>query len=224
MPGSHYFDEVPSTPSKPGTVRIDLADLSMDVATDVGVFSRSRLDEGTRILLENAPSPRTSGPILDLGCGYGPITLTWAARRKRTEVWATDVNRRALELTRLNAESANLKNVRTAHPDEFPADVSFGAVYSNPPIRVGKDVLHGMLRRWLGRLLPGGSAFLVVQRNLGADSLAKWLNAEGYPTDRLTSVKGFRILEARPRPGGPVTGVGADATADRGLDEGLGTS
>ncbi len=199
MPGSHYFDEMPGTESRPTLVQVRLPDVSLELSSNAGVFSRNHLDTGTRILLQHAPPPRTPGPILDLGCGYGPIALTWATRRPDTTVWATDVNTRALELTRLNADAAHLENVRTGRPEDVPADIKFGAIYSNPPIRVGKTVLHDMLHQWLPRLLPSAAAFLVVQRNLGSDSLAKWLNSEGYPTTRLTSIKGFRILEARPR-------------------------
>jgi 16S rRNA (guanine1207-N2)-methyltransferase len=195
MASSHYFDQSPGSASDRGLVRIRLADVSLELATDAGVFARDHLDPGTRVLLEHAPAPRTAGAILDLGCGYGPIALTWAQRRTHTTVWATDVNERALALTRENAETAGLANVRVAAPADVPAELRFAAIYSNPPIRVGKANLHDLLHHWLGRLLPDGSAYLVVQRNLGSDSLARWLTAAGYPTTRLTSVNGYRILE-----------------------------
>jgi len=201
MSNSHYFDRTPGAASDRGSVRAELADLELELMTDAGVFSRGRLDLGTRVLLREAPDPRTAGPILDLGCGYGPIALTWALRLKDadTRVWATDVNERALQLARDNAAAAGLTNVEVAAPEDIPADLRFAAIYSNPPIRVGKAALHELLELWLGRLLPEGSAFLVVQRNLGADSLHKWLNESGYSTERLHSAKGYRVLEARPR-------------------------
>lgn len=197
---SHYFDSTPDVASSRRTIEAVLPDVTLRLVTDAGVFSRDRLDPGTRVLLENAPPPRVSGPILDLGCGYGPIALTWASRQKTTQVWATDVNERALDLARENATVANLRNVQVSRPEDIPGDLRFAAIYSNPPIRVGKAVLHSLIRQWIGRLLPDGSAFLVVQRNLGSDSLMKWLNGEGYSTTRVMSAKGFRILEARPRP------------------------
>lgn len=205
MTHSHYFDNTPDVASDRRSIPVVLPDLRLELLTDAGVFSRDRLDPGTRVLLENAPAPRAAGPVLDVGCGYGPIALTWATRRRRTTVWGTDVNDRALDLARENARAAGLGNVFFGRPEEIPGDLAFAAIYSNPPIRVGKAALHDLLHRWLGRLAPGGSAFLVVQRNLGSDSLAKWLTTEGYPTERLTSVKGFRILESRPRAtAGPV--------------------
>ena len=200
MSGSHYFTDVPDVASERRPITVTLPDITLELTTDTGVFSRSRLDPGTRILLEHAPVPRVKGPILDLGCGYGPIALTWASRRRRSSVWGVDINTRALDLVTDNAQALGLRNVQAVLPDDVPEDVRFAAIYSNPPIRIGKGALHGLLHRWLPRLTPDGSAFLVVQRNLGADSLQKWLTTEGYPTTRVTSVNGFRILEARPRP------------------------
>ncbi|MFB6888361.1 class I SAM-dependent methyltransferase [Kitasatospora sp. NPDC056327] len=211
MSGSHYFTGAPEVASERRPITVTLPDLTLELTTDAGVFSRARLDPGTRILLENAPPPRVRGPILDVGCGYGPIALTWASRRKRLPVWAVDVNSRALDLVRHNADALGLGNVQAALPEEVPAELRFAAIYSNPPIRIGKAALRRLLEQWLGRLTPDGSAFLVVQKHLGSDSLQKWLNEQGWPTTRVTSVNGFRILEARPRPAageGPESGRG----------------
>ena len=197
----HYFSARPRVASRGGTVRVSLPDVQLELRTDSGVFSAERLDTGTRILLQHAPAPRVRGDILDLGCGYGPIALTMATRRKRARVWAVDVNERALDLVRENAESTGRSNVVASTPDGVPADVRFAAIYSNPPIRIGKQALHDLLLRWLARLLPGGSAVLVVHKHLGSDSLARWLINAGYPTSRLLSERGYRLLEVRS--GGP---------------------
>ena len=193
---AHYFDPVPAAPSKPRIVRLHLGDLEIELQTDRGVFGSRGVDLGTLVLLRGAPPPPPAGNILDLGCGYGPIALTLARRSPASEVWAVDVNERALDLTRVNAEAAKAANVKACLPDEMPADVRFAAIYSNPPVRVGKEPLHDLLHRWLPRLEEGAKAYLVVQRNLGSDSLAKWLSENGFPTARLASKKGFRILEA----------------------------
>ncbi|MER6914092.1 methyltransferase [Streptomyces sp. NPDC000594] len=195
--GRHYFTADPDVASRPGTVGVRLDDVQLELRTDSGVFSHSRLDAGTKVLLENAPLPRNRGDILDLGCGYGPIALTFASRRKRLRVWAVDVNERALGLVRENAQTAGLGNVTACTPDEVPDDTVFGTIYSNPPIRIGKPEMHAMLLRWLPRLQPGGSAYLVVQKHLGSDSLAKWLNAQGLPTTRLLSQRSYRLLEVQ---------------------------
>ncbi|TDD66436.1 methyltransferase domain-containing protein [Jiangella aurantiaca] len=198
-PPEHYYASTPGVASSRRTIELDLPDLRLTLLTDTGVFSFKQLDAGTRVLLENAPRPAVRGDLLDLGCGYGPIALTLAHRQRRRRVWAVDVNERALELVRENAAAAGLSGVRAALPGDVPADVRFAAVYSNPPIRVGKAALHDLLLQWLPRLLPGGAAYLVVQRNLGSDSLARWLSETGFPTRRLLSRHGYRVLEVKPR-------------------------
>jgi 16S rRNA G1207 methylase RsmC len=197
-PDEHYFSARPQVASRVGTVRIALPDVQLDLRTDAGVFSHERLDTGTRILLQHAPLPDMRGDILDLGCGYGPIALAMAFRRKRARVWAVDVNERALDLVRENAELTGRTNVVASTPDAVPPDVRFAAIYSNPPIRIGKQALHDVLLHWLDRLLPGGSAVLVVHKHLGSDSLARWLTTAGYQTTRLLSERGYRLLDVRP--------------------------
>lgn len=197
----HYFTARPSTPSRPGLVTVALPDVRLELATDSGVFSQARLDRGTRVLLETAPMPPVRGPLLDVGCGYGPIALTLAARRRRLPVYAVDVNDRAVELTRRNAATAGLGNVTACRPEEMPDDVTFAGIYSNPPIRSGKAALHALLETWLPRLHPDGRAYLVVARNLGSDSLQRWLIEQGWPTERLGSSAGYRVLEVAPARG-----------------------
>jgi 16S rRNA (guanine1207-N2)-methyltransferase len=178
-------------------VRLDLPDLSLSLQSDRGVFSAGRIDPGTKVLLAEAPTPPASGHLLDLGCGYGPIALTLATRAPAATVWAVDVNERALALTRANAATAGLANVRAVAPDEVPADVRFAAIWSNPPVRVGKSVLHDLLDRWLVRLDDAGHALLVVQKHLGADSLHRWLRERGWAVERRASRMAYRVLDVR---------------------------
>jgi 16S rRNA (guanine1207-N2)-methyltransferase len=179
-------------------VFLHLGDLAVELQTDSGVFGSRAVDLGTLTLLREAPAPPAEGDILDLGAGYGPIAIALARQSPKAQVWAVDVNERALELTRANAQAAGTPNVAAGLPDEVPPDVRFAAIYSNPPVRIGKLPLHALLQRWLPRLAPGASAYLVVQRNLGSDSLAAWLTAEGYEVQRLKSKKGYRVLALRP--------------------------
>ena len=191
----HYFDAQPSAPHRPGQVRVVLPDLYLSLDTDSGMFSPGRLDPGTRFLLEAGPLPPASGDLLDLGCGYGPIALTLAARSPGAAVWAVDVNTRALALCAANAARAGLANVRAALPDDPAIPASFAGIWSNPPVRIGKDALHALLRRWLARLAPGAGATLVMGRNLGADSLHAWLEREeGWRVRRLAARSGYRLL------------------------------
>jgi 16S rRNA (guanine1207-N2)-methyltransferase len=193
--GSHYFTAQPSAAHRPGLVRVVLPDLYLELATDSGVFSPGRLDPGTRLLLEDAPAPPPSGDILDLGCGYGPIACTLAARAPGATVWAVDVNERALSLCAANAASAGLTNVRCVAPDSPDIPARLAGIWSNPPVRIGKGPLHAMLRQWLARLAPEAAATLVMSRNLGADSLHAWLEKEeGWSVTRLSARSGYRLL------------------------------
>jgi 16S rRNA (guanine1207-N2)-methyltransferase len=192
----HYFDPEPSSASRPRSVRLDLPDRSLTLATDRGVFSGDRVDPATKYLLLDAPAPPTTGILVDLGCGYGPIACTLAARRPEATVWAVDVNRRALDLCRDNAAALGLVNVAVFEPDEVPDD-PIDLIWSNPPIRIGKPALHDLLAKWLTRLTPHGTAVLVVHRHLGSDSLQRWLEAEGWAARRLGSRDGNRLLEVR---------------------------
>jgi 16S rRNA G1207 methylase RsmC len=193
----HYFDPAPAVESKPRTVHLHAGELAVELQADRGVFGSRGVDLGTLTLLREAPAPPAQGEILDLGCGYGPIAIAVARRAPAARVWAIDVNERALELARSNALLAKTKNVTVCLPDDVPEAVRFTAIYSNPPVRIGKSPLHELLQRWLPRLASGASAYLVVQRNLGSDSLAAWLAAQGYDVQRLKSKKGYRILEVR---------------------------
>lgn len=194
--GSHYFDEEPTTESDPREVSLLLPDGSLRLMTDRGVFGYDRIDPGTKLLLLKAPPLPERGDVLDLGCGTGAIALTMARRAPHATVWAVDVNERARSLTRANAELNSISNVVVAAPDEVPDAVRFGAIWSNPAIRIGKPALHAMLLKWLSRLEPEGHAVMVVHKHLGSDSLQAWLDRQGYTTRRLASSSGYRILES----------------------------
>jgi 16S rRNA (guanine1207-N2)-methyltransferase len=194
---AHYFQAEPAAPSRPRIITLVLRDVTLRLQTDSAVFSAERVDPGTQVLLAEAPAPPARGELLDLGCGYGAVALALGSRAPQARVWAVDVNQRALELTRLNADTSGITNVVVCHPDEIPPAVRFAAIYSNPPVRVGKAALHEILSSWLPRLQPGAPAYLVVQTHLGSDSLARWLAAQGNEVRRLTSKRSYRVLEVR---------------------------
>ena len=195
MAGEHYFTAQPAGPDQRRWVDVVLAGRRLSAATAGGVFSPDRIDTGTQVLLREAPAPPEDGTFLDLGCGWGPIALSLGLLAPAATVYAVDVNERALDLARANAAATGLDNVRVCRPDEVPAHVRFDLVWSNPPIRVGKPALHDLLRLWLPRLTPEGAAYLVVQKNLGADSLQRWLvESLEVRCERYAVSKGFRIL------------------------------
>lgn len=199
-PAGHYFDARPRAAHRPGLVRVVLPDVYLELETDSGVFSPGRLDPGTRLLLERAPAPPPAGDLLDLGCGYGPIACVLAARSPGATVWAVDVNERALGLCARNAEAGGLANVRCALPGDPAIPGLLAGIWSNPPVRIGKDPLHGLLSDWLGRLAPGAAASLVMGRHLGADSLHAWLELQGWSVARLAARSGYRLLQVSSDP------------------------
>ncbi|MCV9995001.1 class I SAM-dependent methyltransferase [Paeniglutamicibacter sp. ZC-3] len=202
MSPEHYFSAQPSTPEKRRHISVELRGAVHKVQTSGGIFSPDRIDKGTAILLDGVPDPSVSGNLLDIGCGWGPIALSMAMASPEATVYGIDVNERSLGLTRDNAAALGLKNVVVALPEAIDPDLTFDTMWSNPPIRIGKEALHELLLLWLPRLAPGGIAWMVVQKNLGADSLQKWLGTvlpQDWDIERVSTDKAFRILRvARP--------------------------
>jgi 16S rRNA G1207 methylase RsmC len=200
MSEDHYFSKEPSSVLKTKTIQIPVAGEYVDVITASGTFSPQQLDFGTEVLIGQMGLAPASGNLLDLGCGWGPIALNLGQLRPNTKVWAVDVNTRSVELTQANAKNTGISNITALVPEQVPADLRFSGIWSNPPIRVGKKELHNLLLMWLPRLETGGEAYLVVQKNLGSDSLQKWLTEElanAYEISRYTSIKTYRVLKVK---------------------------
>ena len=195
---SHYFT-TPTGPENRRTIRARFWETDWEFETADGVFSADGLDLGTSVLLrESTPRPQ-SRRLLDLGCGYGVLAIALAAADPQAQVDAVDVNQRALALTASNAARHRVSDrVHPTLPEDADPSARYDEIWSNPPIRIGKDALHDLLTTWLARLAPGGIARLVVGRNLGADSLQRWLVDQGYQCERVASAKGFRVLTVAP--------------------------
>ena len=196
-----YFDAEPTIASAAKTIDLFLPDLSLELMTDRGVFSGDRIDPGTKILLSEGPAAiPTDELILDIGTGYGPITCALAKRNPQATVWGVEINERARSLCVENAKHNGLDNLEVRSPEEVPGNLQFDRIWSNPPIRIGKTQLHQLLLQWLPRLQPLGSAHLVVQKHLGADSLHRWLQNQGFIVERRCSRKAYRVLDITPAP------------------------
>lgn len=197
MSGEHYFSAEPSGQFKPKTIRVNLLGRDLQLQTAGSVFSPDHLDTGTAMLLNHIEEAPTSGNLLDIGCGWGPIAIALALQAPEATVWAVDVNQRSLELTKMNAASLGITNIKACQPEEVPADIEFSGIWSNPPIRVGKAELHNILKTWLPRIAAECESYLVVAKDLGADSLLKWLQSEmpsDFDAQRIDTAKGFRII------------------------------
>jgi 16S rRNA G1207 methylase RsmC len=195
---SHYF-VTPEGPEGRKTVQLRIWGNEHSFITASGVFSADRLDLGTSVLLRTCGPPEypeAAAPrLLDLGCGWGPIAVALAVACPGAVVDAVDSNARAVALTKENAIAAGVgASVNAVLPEALDPSAQYDEIWSNPPIRIGKEPLHSLLLQHLSKLKPHGHANLVVARNLGADSLHTWLESVGYRVQRLASAKGYRVL------------------------------
>lgn len=193
----HYFGAETGSADERKDIAARIWGRDYTFTTSRGVFARDGLDKATAILLDRSEPPRDARTVLDLGCGWGPIACAVAVESPHTLVHAIDTNRRALDLVRVNADRLGVGDRVSAHEPDGVPPAAYDEIWSNPPIRIGKDALHALLLRWLPRLAPGGTARLAVGKNLGADSLQRWLIEQGHPTERVASAKGFRVLAVR---------------------------
>lgn len=199
MSHEHYFSADPSAPAKLTEVEIEVGGQVLKLSASSGTFSSERLDPGTRVLLGLWELFPTDGIVLDLGCGWGPIGLSIAKLQPATEVIGVDVNQRSVELANANAKRNGLANFSACLDKDLDANLEIDHIWSNPPIRIGKENLHDLLRNYMSRLKPTGDAYLVVQKQLGAESLQRWI-AQQWPEREVTKVensKGFRVIRIR---------------------------
>ena len=200
----HYFTGAPSSDARSTEFTFVHSGVRLAMVAESGVFASRGLDKATAVLLDTirrkgAPPVRDGSTVVDLGCGSGAIACALAVTHPHARVLAVDVNERARTLTATNAARNGLLNVEVLAPADVPDDTIVDAIWSNPPIRIGKDALHDLLSEWLPRLSPDGHAVLVVGRHLGADSLAAWIESTGHRVERLASSKGFRVLDVTRR-------------------------
>lgn len=198
-----YFTTSPSSADVRHEMHVTLRGHEADVETSNGVFSGGRVDLGTSVLLRHAPMPPAHGDFLDIGCGWGAISLALALESPEASVYAIDVNERAIELTERNAELNGCANIHAGEAADVPEGLEFELIWSNPPIRIGKQELHTLLMTWLPRLAPDGYAYLVVQKNLGSDSLMRWLAqtlGSTFTVAKYASSKGYRVIEVHRLP------------------------
>ncbi|MFI5935706.1 class I SAM-dependent methyltransferase [Actinoplanes sp. NPDC051494] len=198
MSPDHYFSAEPSAPETRERIEFSVGGRGYTLTASRGVFSAGRLDPGTAVLLRKGdlPTPATTGTFLDVGCGYGPISCVLASEAPAATVFAIDVNSRARALTVENAAALGLADrVEVYEPDEVPAGVEFDQIWSNPPTHIGKAGLQELMDRWLARLAPAGVAWLVINRNLGGDSLHAYLTGNNWVVERTASQRGFRVLK-----------------------------
>lgn len=205
MPQDHYFSSNPSGDAKLRSVSFRVGDQELTLNAATGTFSSGKLDKGTAVLLKMADRFPASGRVLDLGCGWGPIGISIAKLQPNAEVWAVDINSRSVELANQNSKDLAVENFTAVTPENLPSDLKFNEIWSNPPIRIGKQALHELLTTYLGRLSESGRALLVVQKQLGAESLLSWLADQNsnWNVSRAVNEKGYWVIEVVNSPKSP---------------------
>ncbi len=190
---AHYFENDDTLKSEERQILVKINNINFSFLTDYGVFSKNGLDFGTRTLLETLDTSKINGKVLDFGCGYGPIGI-YIAKTTNSEVHMIDINRRVLGLARKNV-SLNHVNVNIYESNIYEKITEqFDYIISNPPIRVGKEILYKILFEAKKHLKENGELWIVVNKDQGAKSLVKDLEKE-YSVEIKNKKKGFYIIQ-----------------------------
>ncbi|WP_203364257.1 class I SAM-dependent methyltransferase [Bacillus sp. REN10] len=195
---NHYYSSTPESESNPIYWEYTLKNKVFRFKTDTGVFSKKEVDFGSRLLIEQFNLPEIEGPLLDVGCGYGPIGLSVASACPKRLVHMVDVNRRALALAQDNAELNRINNTIIYESDRLEAvtENQFAAILTNPPIRAGKQVVMDIFRQSFQKLAVGGQLWVVIQKKQGAPSAMKELENLFGEVETVERSKGYYILKA----------------------------
>ena len=195
-----YYTAEPSSASRPVETNFAFRGRELRFTTDAGVFSKGELDQGTRILLDALPDLGGAGTLLDLGCGWGAIGVSLASAYAGLQVTMADVNRRAVGLAGANAAANGVADrCRAVESDGFAAlqGERFDAVVTNPPIRAGKATIYQMFADAKEHLNSGGSLYLVIRKQQGAESCIKYLKTLYAQVEKLDRSAGFWVIGAK---------------------------
>jgi 16S rRNA (guanine1207-N2)-methyltransferase len=195
----HYYSKNPQTKSNPREWTYTLRGEKFQFHTDAGVFSKGEVDFGSRLLIETFQDSEVDGPVLDVGCGYGPIGMAIAKAFPQKEVHMVDVNTRAIELAKKNAEKNSIQNVMIYESDGLDSVKAegFSAILTNPPIRAGKETIFRFYEEAYGKMAAGGSLWVVIQKKQGAPSTRAKLEELFGEVRVADKEKGYFIFEAR---------------------------
>ncbi|MFK3961738.1 class I SAM-dependent methyltransferase [Guptibacillus hwajinpoensis] len=196
--GEHYYTKNPGVKSSPNKIDADLRGRKFQFTTDSGVFSKKEIDFGSKLLIESFEEPELEGDIVDVGCGYGPIGISLASEFSNRYFYMLDINERATELAMSNAIKNRVHNLSVMASDQLNAikDKTFASVLTNPPIRAGKQVVHGILEEAYDVLKKGGSLWVVIQKKQGAPSAITRLEEMFEHVETVVKKKGYYILKA----------------------------
>lgn len=196
----HYYTSKPQTESKPRHWTFKLLGHTFSFETDAGVFSKSEVDFGSRVLIDVFQMPDIDGAIFDVGCGYGPIGLSIAKTNPDRTVFMMDINERAVALSQKNAQVNGVQNVRIFVSDGLSMvdkDVDAAAILTNPPIRAGKETIFRFYDGAYDRLVSSGELWVVIQKKQGAPSTVSYLEEKFSEVDVVEKKKGYWIVRAK---------------------------
>lgn len=192
----HYFSEKPQSTHALKTLTCKLRNHNLTFTTDAGVFSKGRVDFGSKLLIETFSNEHIQGDLLDLGCGYGPIGITLAKDFPERHIVMVDVNERAITLAEKNKVQNGVENVEVLQSDGFSSltDRKFAAIVTNPPIRAGKKLIYSLFAKGEEHLHPNGTLWIVIQKKQGAPSAIKYLEGLFQKVEVKARKKGYFIL------------------------------
>ncbi|MER2127479.1 class I SAM-dependent methyltransferase [Solibacillus sp. FSL H8-0523] len=196
----HYYSNKPQTESKPRQWKFPLLGHTFTFETDAGVFSKSEVDFGSRVLIDTFEIPKVEGVVLDVGCGYGPIGLSIAKVNPEREVLMMDINTRAIGLSQKNAQLNGVQNVRVFESDGLSAveaGTQAAAILTNPPIRAGKETIFRFYDQAYELLVENGELWVVIQKKQGAPSTVSHLEEMFSEVDVVEKKKGYWIIRAK---------------------------
>ncbi|MBB3073131.1 16S rRNA (guanine1207-N2)-methyltransferase [Paenibacillus baekrokdamisoli] len=197
MMSEHYYTRSPEVKRDRQQIETTLRGYELRFMTDAGVFSKTGVDYGSRVLIEAIDLDR-GAQVLDVGCGYGPIGITAAKLASEGHVTMIDINERAIELALENSKRNGVTNVSVLQSDLFERvrDQSFDVIITNPPIRAGKEIVHRIFEEGEKLLRPGGFMWVVIQKKQGAPSALTKLESLFEEVEEVTKDKGYRIFRA----------------------------
>jgi 16S rRNA (guanine1207-N2)-methyltransferase len=195
----HYYSRTQKVESDPKFWDFTLKNNQFRFKTDNGVFSKREVDFGSRLLIESFEMPKTEGLLLDVGCGYGPIGLSLAKYYQDRMIHMVDVNGRAIELAKENAELNRIQNVKVYESDCLlnVKEKTFAAILTNPPIRAGKKTVHDIFEQSFEHLTSQGELWVVIQKKQGAPSAIEKLNNLFNHVETIDKSKGYFVIRAQ---------------------------
>jgi len=194
----HYYSKQPQSAEKTSIISCELKNHAFSFTTSSVVFSKRGIDFGSQLLIETFQAPDIAGDFLDLGCGYGPIGISIAYFHDEHQVYMVDINERAVELAKKNAQYHNVSNVHVMQSNGFEhlKGQSFAAIITNPPIRAGKKVIQGFFKESATHLVDKGELWVVVQKKQGAPSIITYLSTLFSKVEVVQKKKGYYIIRA----------------------------